>query len=461
VLAHRPENQETIMKMPWQKLRHPSFAKLFFRYYLGVLLALALIISLASVVISHLYSPADEDYGRDFMRGTVLLIKNQLLTHPEKEWPTILKTLEPGFSYPLGLTTLAQLAQVEELDDGERQEIRRGRLHLDMDGLIVYARLGDSQQVLTVGPLSFNSTNGDSLLTDGVHAKVAWWILTALGCGILAWLVFRRIWRDLMALRHTAGRWAAGDLAIRSPKAHSLLLRPLGNRLNDMAENLQHQMSSHYAHRHATALELRTPLSRLRSGLASLPNHAASAQQLQLACADLLQDVQEMDELINSSMRYAQLDQGGIAVEWQPVALHTWFDELIATVSLANPATSIGLDCQTDEAEFDPTLLNIAVRNLLLNALTRAETIIRVTVSKREQNLEIGVEDDGPVISMEERQHIFEPFYRPAEFLVRRGKGQGLQLSFTRLIAQHHGGSASVIEGTNGTMRFMLKIPQT
>ena len=157
------------MKSIFQRLLHPSLATLFLRYYLSALLALVLIISVVGVVIDQIYTGVDEENGRNFMRGTVVLIEAELERHPEQEWPNVLAKMAPAFSYKLALTNLSHLQALQELDDGERQDIVRGLLHMEMDGLVVYSRIGDSQRVLVLGPLNFNSTDSDSLLTDGTH----------------------------------------------------------------------------------------------------------------------------------------------------------------------------------------------------------------------------------------------------------------------------------------------------
>jgi signal transduction histidine kinase len=453
------KHQGSTMKVHWPKLFHSSFYRLFFRYYLGALLSLALIISLAGIAIDHLYSSADEDYGRDFMRGTVLLIRNELLLHPEQDWPAILKKMEPSFSYHLALTRLSQLTLVTDLDEGERQEIRLGHLHLDMDGLMIYLRLGESQQVLTVGPLGFNPGNGDSLLTDGIHAKAGWWMLTALGFGILVWLVIRVLWRDLVAMRRTAGRWASGDLSARAPDTRSRLLRPLFCRLNTMAEHLQNQMTSHYAHQHAVAYQLRAPLARLRTRLGAVEKEGGTTPAMHQYWLQMEQDVQELDELLNTSMRYAQLDQGRIEIQKEATALHPWFTELIDTLTPLAPEIAIQLSCNLDEAEFDPALMHIAVRNVLINAQHRAQAQICISIRQQDKDLEISIEDDGPALAPSQRQHGFEP---SPHMIAGNAQGEdryGMQLSFAWLITEHHGGRASIEEGENGATRFVLRIP--
>jgi len=447
------------MKSIFQRLLHPSLATLFLRYYLSALLALVLIISVVGVVIDQIYTGVDEENGRNFMRGTVVLIEAELERHPEQEWPNVLAKMAPAFSYKLALTNLSHLQALQELDDGERQDIVRGLLHMEMDGLVVYSRIGDSQRVLVLGPLNFNSTDSDSLLTDGTHAKALWWTLTGLGFGILVFLAIRPLWNDLSAIRDTAERLAAGELDARAPQAKSWLLSPLSQGLNGMADRLQHQMTAHQAISHAVAHELRTPIARLRFGLSML-DEAETEQEHFKYRQGMEHDMQELDELVNASMSYAQLDQGDVVLQWEHAELEEWFSGLVDLIRpLATPEVTISISCVEEDAEFDHKLMYIAVRNLLINAVHYARSSVKLNVIKQDGWLVVTVDDDGPGVPEAERVRIFDPFHRIDTSRDRHTGGFGLGLSFVKLIAEHHGGSVTVATNQEGGARFVLSIP--
>ena len=444
------------MKLNLRHILRPSLAMLFFRYYLTALVALVLIISVVGVVIDQIYNGLDEDTGRNFMRGTVVMLQQELQEHPEAQWDHVLATLAPSFSYKVSLTDLSHL---QTLDDNQRQDVSRGITHMDMDELVIYARVGDSQRVLALGPLNFTPNDSDSLLTDGTHAKVLWWMLTGLGFGILVFLAIRPLWDDLVTIRGTAERLAAGDLAARAPIARSWLLAPLSLGLNSMADRLQSQMSSQQALSLAVSHELRTPIARLRFGLTMLEDAASEAEARKYR-ENMERDMQELDDLVNASMSYAQLDQGDVVLQWEHTELYDWFADLLELVRpLATPGLKFSLACPRIEAEFDRKLMYVATRNLLVNALRYARSAVRLKVDKQEGWLEIMVDDDGPGVPMSERERIFAPFHRLDVSRERHGGSYGLGLSFVRLIAEHHGGGVSVADSPDGGARFIIRIP--
>lgn len=444
------------MKDPLRGLLRPSLATLFFRYYLSALLALVLLISAVGVVIDQLYSSIDEDNGRSFMRGTVVLLERDLQRYPAQQWRSELPRLSAAFAYPVRLTDMAHL---QDGDDTVRQDLMRGVMRFDSDQNLLYARVGDSSQVLVLGPLNFASPDSDSLLTDGTHAKALWWTLTGLGFGLLIFFAIRPLWNDLVVIRGTAERLACGDLTARAPQARSWLLAPLSTGLNGMAERLQRQMKAHQTLSHAVAHELRTPIARLRFGL-TMFDEAETDEERHRYRLGMEHDMQELDDLVNASMSYAQLDQGEIILQREHTELYEWFADLLELIQpLATPGIVLRMACPHDDAEFDRSLMYIATRNLLVNAVRYARHSVRLRVEKQEGWLTIAVDDDGPGVPHAERERVFDPFHRVDNSRDRNTGGYGLGLSFVKLIAEQHGGSVYVTDSPEGGARFVLSLP--
>jgi len=68
------------------------------------------------------------------------------------------------------------------------------------------------------------------------------------------------------------------------------------------------------------------------------------------------------------------------------------------------------------------------------------------------------VEDRGPGVPEDERERIFEPFYR-ARGTRESGEGVGLGLALVRQIVEHHGGSVRCLPRTDGGTRFEVNFP--
>ena len=106
----------------------------------------------------------------------------------------------------------------------------------------------------------------------------------------------------------------------------------------------------------------------------------------------------------------------------------------------------------------DDRLLRRAVRNLLENARRYGGPDIELSLQQGKRCLEIVVSDRGPGVPPEQRERIFEPFYRLPGHAEHAG-GVGLGLSLVRQIALRHGGQVRCEAREGGGSRFVLSLP--
>jgi signal transduction histidine kinase len=99
------------------------------------------------------------------------------------------------------------------------------------------------------------------------------------------------------------------------------------------------------------------------------------------------------------------------------------------------------------------------VRNLTENAARHARSLVSLVLGERDGQVFFAVEDDGAGIDPEERNRIFDRFVRLDEGRDRDSGGSGLGLAIVREVAEFHGGSVSVIDGTQGGTRVEVLLP--
>ncbi len=149
----------------------------------------------------------------------------------------------------------------------------------------------------------------------------------------------------------------------------------------------------------------------------------------------------------------------------QPVALREFVQELwdgakpLADRRFELPAVSVGT------LRADPDRLAQALRNLLANAIEHTAPrsgLVRLRVQAlgaQGERVRFIVEDDGAGIAPEERERVFDRFYRTDDARDRASGGTGLGLAIVRAIAQAHGGSAQVGRSQEGGASFELELP--
>ena len=125
----------TYKPAPWRG--RYSLSRLFFNFYLLVMGSFVAIAIFADFVISTAVKGITDDYTSRFMRGTVLLIEDELFRRPRSEWPKTIAALDRKFAYKLDIVDRWTLnlppIQAERLDSGE--------LAIDAQGDIIYHRL--------------------------------------------------------------------------------------------------------------------------------------------------------------------------------------------------------------------------------------------------------------------------------------------------------------------------------
>ena len=123
---------------------------------------------------------------------------------------------------------------------------------------------------------------------------------------------------------------------------------------------------------------------------------------------------------------------------------------------------SASIECEIPESlqfAVDSGLLVRCLENLVENAVREsgaADGRILIEALPAPSGLTIAVEDSGPGVPETKREEIFEAF-------VSGGQGSGLGLSFVRLVAEAHGGTAKAVEAPGGGARFelFLATPET
>jgi signal transduction histidine kinase len=107
----------------------------------------------------------------------------------------------------------------------------------------------------------------------------------------------------------------------------------------------------------------------------------------------------------------------------------------------------------------DPELLTRLVRNLLANATRHTRSMVGVELVRGPRSIELRVRNDGPTLSDDDRNRIFEPFLRLDDARSVDEGGAGLGLAIARRIASAHGGELVAEKVPDGAC-FVLRLPE-
>jgi two-component system, OmpR family, sensor kinase len=312
----------------------------------------------------------------------------------------------------------------------------------------------------------------------------AWLLgLVALAVALGAYPIVRRLTKRLEALQKGVERWGHGDLSTRLPVQGHDEIAFLATRFNAAAERVQTLLQSHKALLANASHELRSPLARIRMGLELLGRDSASAPQRQ----EMARSIEELDQLIDEILLASRLDARD--ANEAPAIGPTEEVDLVGLAAEECARTGADLDIAPGVSpvllQGHPRLLRRLLRNLLENARRYGTpnpnaqptgpageceaADVRLTIAllnptaqpsagQADATVVIGVEDRGPGVPPDQRERIFEPFYRLPGASEREG-GVGLGLSLVKTIAERHGGQVHCEARPGGGARFVVALP--
>ena len=210
--------------------------------------------------------------------------------------------------------------------------------------------------------------------------------------------------------------------------------------------------------------ELRTPLFSLAGFLELLDDEELDEATRLEFLASMREQVDRLTKLASDLLDLSRLDSGRLTVECEPVDLGALAGDLVEEFG---PLASSGGHRLAVAGSHDPVLAEadelralqlgrILVENALLH--TPPGTPVEVRAYERDQHAVLEVEDAGAGIGEDQREQLFERFFRLDG---TRASGSGLGLAIAREHAELLGGTLRAELRAGGGLRFELRLPVT
>lgn len=280
---------------------------------------------------------------------------------------------------------------------------------------------------------------------------------------LVAALVTQRIAGPLRRLTSAARRLRSGDLSARAEQADMPgELGELAHAFDAMADALERESGARTRIVADLSHEVRTPMTILRGNLEELIDGIEPPTTERLA--SLHEEVLRLDGLIEQLDVLGRAGSPVRALDCAPVDLA----ELTAAAleALASQFAAKRLTAHADLAPVtvngDRVKLGQVVANLLSNALkfTPEGGTIDVTIATgaAPDVALLAVADDGPGVSLDERERVFDRFWRGST--AKGVAGRGIGLAVVQEIVHAHGGTVTVDRGPRGGTRFTVVLPR-
>jgi signal transduction histidine kinase len=444
-----------------------SFKSIFSRIIFLHVIALVITAIVMPVVLYYFFKWAANDLHDQAMREQAQLVAHYLGLRADGTWTLDLPpALEDIYSQAVGRYAYAVVDDAGRVlfsSSKDRSaifaadprssniaylETRRGKAAIsgvsllkEVDGRKVWVQVGED--------LAHRDVIVDDIVAD-FFKRVAWitlpMLLSLLAIDIV---IFRRALRPLLNASELAKKINPRRTDIRLPlEEMPKEILPLVEAVNQALDRLEAGFRVQREFTADAAHELRTPLTILRSRVDTLADRGTSKA--------LHKDIEGMARIVNQLLDIAELETLSID-PLEKADLHAICAEVAefaAPLALAQ-GKNIALS-ESDAAVWvngNPEMLSRAIRNLVENAINYSPPGTTVEIVVEDSGM-VRVLDEGPGIMEDERELIFQRFWRRDR---RRTEGAGLGLSIVQRIADTHAATISVENRPTGGATFSLR----
>lgn len=250
---------------------------------------------------------------------------------------------------------------------------------------------------------------------------------------------------------------AVADLAATFISRHSLEEAAATARATQESDRLKSTLVSSVSH------ELKTPLAAVTARITGLLEEKGPIgdERMREELAAASDDLTRLDSSIRDLVDVSRLESDA----WRPKLDTYQLSEVLGTVANRVPVAQrsrVHFDIPGDLPAITVDFAQIAraISNLVENGLAYAPPTEPVSVGARVlgRDLIVWVEDSGPGVAEEEKQQVFEKFYRGSASGVAPA-GTGLGLAIVREIVRSHGGRVWVEDAAPAGARFVISLP--
>ena len=288
---------------------------------------------------------------------------------------------------------------------------------------------------------------------------------------------------DLGNLASAARRLAAGDFAARAAAGGRDEIARLGQAFDQMAEQLQAAFQRERALEGgrrdliaAVSHDLRTPLTTIRAMIEAITDGVVDdPHEIRRYLGQIRGEVQYLGRLIDDLFELSQIESGALTLRLAPTRLADLVSATLGPYQAQARESDVRLEPAVPPdlpaVRADTARLGRVLRNLVDNALRHTPPGGAVRVAAQlvgeaggRGALRVSVEDSGPGLSPEDRERVFDRFYRGQAARTREGNpqraaGAGLGLAIARGIVQAHGGRIWAEPAATGGAAFRFTLP--
>jgi two-component system osmolarity sensor histidine kinase EnvZ len=286
------------------------------------------------------------------------------------------------------------------------------------------------------------------LNTSTTYIFILWMIGSSVVFFVVAAMFLRNQVKSLRRLAAAADNFGKGRMVAYSKIEGALEVRQAAVAFFQMRDRMQRQIRQRTEMLAGVSHDLRTPLTRMKLALELMGEENPTI-------AELKSDVVEMEHLVQVYLDFARGEGTETPVDTDIASL---LQDVAA--SATREGTALSLDPPEElVVPIRPNAVRRCLGNLIANG-ARYGTRVWLTSRQAEDGVDILVDDDGPGIPPDERDHVFQPFIRLDTSRNQSTGGIGLGLTIARDVARSHGGDVRLETSPHGGLRARVHLPR-
>jgi two-component system, OmpR family, sensor histidine kinase KdpD len=213
----------------------------------------------------------------------------------------------------------------------------------------------------------------------------------------------------------------------------------------------------------AAGHNLRTPLASVDASVSALlaSRDALDRQQEEVLLGTIAGETSRLGRMVTKVLSQSQIHGSDLVPEREPIDLEGMMQVAVRRLGPLGAGHHVELDIpvETPSLDLDVMMLEQILLNLLENAMRHAPegSTVSMTAAGVDGVVELRVIDHGPGVPADERERIFEEFYRVGART--EGAGTGLGLSIVRALVEAHDGTVWCEETPGGGATFVVRFP--
>ena len=284
----------------------------------------------------------------------------------------------------------------------------------------------------------------DRVTSSSARLFALWITVPAIIMVIISLIFLKNQTRPITNLARAAERFGKGEIIEEFKPSGALEIRQAGHEFDKMRKRILRHLNQRSEMLSGISHDLRTPLTRMKLQIAFIKDKDLAKK--------LTEDINEMEKMLNE---YLQFTSSSYMEKDEAFNLSQLIEDVINKYANNNILQDLVPRVYYSGRK---NLINRCLNNIIDNALKYANKV-EIKLNKKNTNLFIIIDDDGPGIPSKEYENVFKPFYKIDKGRADSKSSVGLGLSIASDIVRSHGGNIMLEKSKMNGLRVKIFLP--